>query len=292
MYSVGGFLMALADSVPGVSGGTIAFLLGFYDKFISSLHNIVVGSRQERIDALKFLIKLGIGWIVGFILAVLAITNIFENHIYQVSSLFLGFIIFSVPVFLKEEKDVLKGKYINIIFTLLGAVLVVGITLLNSNISGNENALSGSFTEYLFLFISAMFAISAMVLPGISGSTILLICGLYFPVITAVKNLLHFDLSALPIVIVFGLGVIVGIVVVIKIINTCLKKFRSQTIYTVLGLMLGSLYSIIRGAETLKEPKPPMDLHSFSILFFLIGGAVIVIMQLAKYFKDKKLNKK
>ena len=212
MYSIGGFLMALADSVPGVSGGTIAFLLGFYDKFIGSLHNIISGNKQEKIDALKFLIRLGIGWIIGFLLAVLAITSIFESHIYQVSSLFLGFIIFSIPIFLKDEKNVLMGKYINLIFTLIGALLVVGITLLNSQTSNDENSISGGFLSYIFIFISAMLAISAMVLPGISGSTILLILGLYFPVITAVKNLIHFDLSALPIVIVFGFGVLFGIV--------------------------------------------------------------------------------
>ena len=291
MYSIGGFLMAVADSVPGVSGGTIAFLLGFYDKFIGSLHNIISGNKQEKIDALKFLIRLGIGWIIGFLLAVLAITSIFESHIYQVSSLFLGFIIFSIPIFLKDEKNVLMGKYINLIFTLIGALLVVGITLLNSQTSNDENSISGGFLSYIFIFISAMLAISAMVLPGISGSTILLILGLYFPVITAVKNLIHFDLSALPIVIVFGFGVLFGIVSVVKIINICLKKFRSQTIYMVLGLMLGSLYSIVRGPETLSEPQPAMDLHSFSIIFFLIGGAIIAVMQLAKYLKDKKISK-
>lgn len=291
MYSIGGFLMALADSVPGVSGGTIAFLLGFYDKFIGSLHNIISGNKQEKIDALKFLIRLGIGWIIGFLLAVLAITSIFESHIYQVSSLFLGFIIFSIPIFLKDEKNVLMGKYINLIFTLIGALLVVGITLLNSQTSNDENSISGGFLSYIFIFVAAMLAISAMVLPGISGSTILLILGLYFPVITAVKNLIHFDLSALPIVIVFGFGVLFGIVSVVKIINICLKKFRSQTIYMVLGLMLGSLYSIVRGPETLSEPQPAMDLHSFSIIFFLIGGAIIAVMQLAKYLKDKKISK-
>lgn len=283
MYSIGGFLMALADSVPGVSGGTVAFLLGFYDKFINSLHNILSKNKQERIEAIKFLIKLGIGWIIGFILAVIAITSIFESHIYQVSSLFLGFIIFSIPIFLKDEKDVLKGKYLNLIFTVLGAALVITITLLKSNTSGGSDAISAGFINYVFVFFSAMLAISAMVLPGISGSTILLILGLYFPIITAVKNLLHFDFSALPIVIIFGLGVLVGITTIVKAINICLKKFRSQTIYTVLGLMLGSLYSIIRGPETLKEPKPPMDFYNFSIIFFLIGGAIIVIMQFAKY---------
>ena len=84
-----GFCMALADSVPGVSGGTIAFILGFYDKFINSLNNLVFGSNEERKESIKFLLKLGIGWIVGMVLAVLILTNLFENQIYRVSSVFI-----------------------------------------------------------------------------------------------------------------------------------------------------------------------------------------------------------
>ena len=89
-----GFCMALADSVPGVSGGTIAFLMGFYDNFIGSLNALISGSKQERIQAVKYLIKLGIGWVIGFCSSVLVLANVFESHIYRVSSLFIGFIFF------------------------------------------------------------------------------------------------------------------------------------------------------------------------------------------------------
>lgn len=93
-----GFCMALADSVPGVSGGTIAFLLGFYDKFIDSIDDLLTGTKEERKDAFVFLIKLGIGWISGFVIAVLILTSVFESHIYYISSLFIGFIIFAIPI--------------------------------------------------------------------------------------------------------------------------------------------------------------------------------------------------
>ena len=73
-----GFCMALADSVPGVSGGTIAFILGFYDDFVNSLNNLISGNKIGRLSALRFLGKIGIGWIVGCILSVLLITSIFE----------------------------------------------------------------------------------------------------------------------------------------------------------------------------------------------------------------------
>ena len=100
-----GFCMALADSVPGVSGGTVAFLLGFYDRFVDSLDDLISGTKEKRIAALRYLIKLGIGWGIGFLSAVLVLANVFESHIYLISSLFMGFILFAIPVVILEEKQ-------------------------------------------------------------------------------------------------------------------------------------------------------------------------------------------
>ena len=119
---LGGFLMALADSVPGVSGGTIAFLMGIYDDFINSLNDIASRDKEKRIKAFKFLIKLGLGWITGFCSAVLVITAVFEKNIYEISSLFLGFVLFAIPLIFVEEKKAFKGKYYNAVWALVGAV--------------------------------------------------------------------------------------------------------------------------------------------------------------------------
>lgn len=101
-----GFCMALADSVPGVSGGTVAFLLGFYDHFISSLDDLITGNKQKKIEALKFLLRIGIGWVVGFGAAVSVLAGIFSDRIYEISSLFLGLIIFAIPIIWSEERTV------------------------------------------------------------------------------------------------------------------------------------------------------------------------------------------
>ena len=139
-----------------------------------------------------------------------------------------------------------------------------------------------------YTFLAGMCAISAMVLPGISGSTILLTFGLYVPVITAVKDVLHFKLSALPICIALGLGILAGIFVTLRLIKKALEKFRSQTIYCVIGMMIGSLYAIVKGPTTLKEPKPAMTFPTFSVVFFIIGAAIVFGMQAAKMFFEKK----
>ena len=115
-----GFCMALADSVPGVSGGTIAFILGFYDKFINSLDHLVFGKMVEKKEALLFLVKLGVGWIIGMLFAILILTKVFQTHIYSVSSLFIGFIVFSIPFIIKEEKNCIKGNYWQVLCLLLG----------------------------------------------------------------------------------------------------------------------------------------------------------------------------
>ena len=217
-----GFCMALADSVPGVSGGTVAFLLGFYDKFIMSLDYLMSGTKEERIEAIKFLIRIGIGWVVGMGAAVSVLASIFDDRIYEISSLFLGLIIFAV----------------------------------------------------------AMVAISAMVLPGISGSTMLLIFGLYVPVITALKEVMHLHLSYFPVIVIFGLGILTGIALVIKLIRRALENHRSAMIYFVIGMMIGSLYAIVMAPTTLANTKAAMTLHTFHPIFFIIG--IVIVFGLEK----------
>ena len=275
-----GACMALADSVPGVSGGTIAFILGFYDDFINSLNTLVSkNSKDEKKKAIKFLINLGIGWVIAFLLAVLFISSLFESHIYEISSLFVGFIIFAIPLIVKEDKDVIKGNYKNAIFTLIGIAIVSLITYFNPSFSGSGMDVSVSNLSIgfcIYVFVAGMRAISAMVLPGISGSTLLLIFGLYAPIINAIKEVLSINLSYLPVLIIFGLGVITGILGTIKGIKYCLQNHRSKTIYLIIGLMIGSIYAVIMGPTTLKVPEDPMTLSTFKIIFFVIGGLLIL----------------
>lgn len=284
-----GFCMALADSVPGVSGGTVAFIMGFYDKFIKSLDNLFRGEKEEKKKAFVFLIKLGIGWIVGFLLSATILSSLFNTKIYALSSLFLGFIIFAIPLVIKEEKKEVKGKYKNIIFSVLGILFVVLITVLNANGSLVEvNRLNNlNIGIILYVFIAGLIAITAMILPGISGSTLLLIFGLYIPIMNAVKNVLKFDFSYLPILIVFGIGIIVGALTSVKVLRKCLEKFRSQTIYTVIGMMIGSIYAIAMGPTTLDQPMDMLSFSNFNILFFVVGAIIIIGLQKIKELLEK-----
>ena len=145
-----GFCMALADSVPGVSGGTVAFIMGFYDRFIGSIHDLAFGKMREKKSALIYLAKLDVGWIIGMAMAVVVLSTLFESHIYAVSSLFIGFIAGAIPLIIKEESPkgyldaIRQGRGKNgfreigkgILFCPIGIVLVAGITWANGRIGG------------------------------------------------------------------------------------------------------------------------------------------------------------
>lgn len=302
MRFIQGFCMALADSVPGVSGGTIAFLLGFYDQFIGSIDALIRGTKEERKKAFWFLVKIGVGWVIGFCMAILFITSVFEEHIYEISSLFIGFILFAIPIIVMEEKDCMKGRYANGIFILLGAVLVVLITYFSGStiLSGSVDLAVGKFDVKIgiLLFVAGMIAIAAMVLPGISGSTILMVFGLYVPVTTAIKDILHLKFEYIPAVAIFGIGIIAGVVLVIRLIKNLLEKYRSQTVYFIIGMMIGSFYSICMGPTTLRDVNDMnkgldmLGLDTFSILYFLLGGIIIFGLQALKMYTEKKQSSK
>lgn len=284
-----GFCMALADSVPGVSGGTIAFIMGFYDDFIGSVHDIVFekGLSKKRKAAFMWLVKLMIGWVIGMGLAAIVLTSFFESHIYVVSSLFVGFVIAAIPVICKEEWDNIKNHASGLIFLVLGAALVILITALRGKMNLSFDLSSPGIGLLLYLFVGGMAAISAMFLPGISGSTLLLVFGLYLPVMNAIKSFLHLDFSYFMALCAFGLGILTGAVSVVKGIRVCLEKFRPQTVYMILGMMVGSLYAIKMGPLTLDAALSPLRLSNFNFIACIVGILLIAAMEAGKYFTEK-----
>lgn len=288
---ISGFCMALADSVPGVSGGTVAFIMGFYDKFIGSIHNFVFGKMKDKKESVKYLMKLGIGWAVGMVLAVIVLSALFDSQIYIVSSLFIGFIAGAIPLIVREEKESFCEFGKGIPFGIAGCVIVAGVAWLNGQIGTASMDLSHfSIGLGIKLFVIGMVAISAMFLPGISGSTLLLIFGAYIPVITAVRGFLRLDFSYVPCLMFFGFGVLAGAVTVVKGIKICLEKFRPQAVYMILGMMMGSFYAIVQGPTTLEVPKAAMNFSSFQPIACLIGLGLVLWMQMIKERSEKNGN--
>ena len=270
-----GFCMALADSVPGVSGGTIAFILGFYERFLGSVHDLFRGRGETRREALRYLLRLGIGWCVGMAACVLALSALFTRQIYFMSSLFLGLTAASIPLIAMAERETLR-RIRCAVFTLPGAALVVALTLLRGGAASALDYAQLRPVQLLWLFLAGAAAITAMVLPGISGSSVLLIAGVYLPTVQAARELLHLHLAVLPGLCALGLGILTGAALSVRSIRTALRRYRAQMVWLILGLMAGSLYAIVCGPASVQPAMPPLTLATFRPLAFVLGIALLL----------------
>ncbi len=287
-----GFCMALADSVPGVSGGTVAYILGFYERFLDALHDLFRSRGPARRAALGYLLRLGVGWGVGMAACACLLTRLFSAHIYFMSSLFLGLTVSAVPFVILEERDALRQPLRHAWFALLGAAIVVGLTLLRSG-AGSIGSVDYSHLQPLqfgYLFLAGAVAITAMVLPGVSGSSILLIAGVYLPTVQAIRAVLHLQLSAIPGLCALGLGILAGVALSIRAIRAALQKFRRPMVWLILGLMLGSLYAIANGPASLPKPLPALTAATFHLPAFLLGAALLLALEALRKCKVGQAN--
>lgn len=283
-----GFCMALADSVPGVSGGTVAFIMGFYERFIHAVHGL--GRQETRGGSLRYLRTWGAGWLIGFCLSVMFLAQMFASHIYLMSSLFIGLTAASFPVIIREEREALRSVVRGMPFLLAGLAVVWAMAAVQDagGLAGNFDYHILDAARYGLLFLSGALAVSAMILPGISGSTLLLITGVYLPTIEAVNALLHMDLGVLPGLTAFAAGILCGAVISVRALRSALRYHRTAVIYLVLGLMLGSFYAIAEGPTMLDVPQPPVSADTFSAAGFLLGCAVLALLEYLKRIAGEK----
>lgn len=274
--------MALADSIPGISGGTIAYILDFYDLFIDSLSALFGRNAEKRKKAIPFLLQLGLGWVIGLSLCIFFLALMFERHIYPMSSALIGLTVFSIPTICINEHMMLIGKkkegIKRVAMLLLGIAIVVLITAANPTSESRYALTKLTFPLACYLFLGGMGAISAMVLPGISGSSLIMIMGLYLPVITGIRSLMSGNIAFFLPLFCFGCGIIAGLLTTVKLVQYCIQNHRSSTISLILGMVIGAIYSIILGPMTLNPPQPALSFGTFSITAFLIGGAIILLI--------------
>ncbi|WP_104401712.1 DUF368 domain-containing protein [Vibrio penaeicida] len=257
-----GIAMGAADVVPGVSGGTIAFITGIYDTLLESIRRVnpsIIGiwrkegfkAAFEHINGL-FLITLFSGIILSILTLAKLISWLLVTHPIPLWSFFFGLILISVVHVLKqvEKKNVVTG-----LFLLLGVAFAYTITVL-SPLQMADTSLN--------IFIAGMIAICAMILPGISGSFILLLLGMYAPILAAAKGL------QIDVLMLFMLGCVVGILSFSHVLSWLLKRFRDLTLTFLTGLMLGTLPKIWPWKETIswrtnsKGEQVPLVQHNLS----------------------------
>lgn len=236
-----GFGMGTSDLIPGVSGGTIALLLGIYDDFISS----VSGLFSKRFwPSFKFLLPI----LLGMGLAIALLSNLFNYllsyHEIPTMFFFTGLIIGIIPYLLKTSnfKQMFKTKHYLMI--LIGIIILVIITLLNNGDKHSGETLTLSLGLIIKYFIAGMFASSAMLLPGISGSFMLLVFGAYGTVMFSISELVNLNFTALPILIIIGLGILTGFMLSSRMIQYFLHHHTRMTFALIIGFVIGSIYAV------------------------------------------------
>ena len=239
-----GMAMGTAEVIPGVSGGTIAFITGIYEKLLNTIKafgpGLIPVFKKEGFKGVwsavngSFLIRLLGGMVFGIVFGVFAISYLLENYPPAVWAFFFGLIIASAIYIGRQITRWGPGE---IVLMLLGAIIAYGITTIVPA-EGSESL--------IFVFFSGAIAISALILPGISGSFILLIMGMYSFIITetlkpALKTL---ALDKILIMVVFALGCLTGLMTISRLLSWTFKHFRNLTLATLTGFMLGSLNKI------------------------------------------------
>lgn len=239
-----GFAMGAANVVPGVSGGTIAFITGIYERLINSLKSFDLqalthlrkfdlGSFAKHIDA-AFLAPLFAGVVVSILTLAKVLKVAFESHPTLIGAFFFGLILASV---FSVARMVRRWAVPQIIALLVGLVIAVGLAFLSP---ASENK------SILYLGLCGVIGMSSMIIPGVSGSFVLLLMGNYkLIMLDGVNNLRQFKLSeALPVLVPVGIGAVLGLAALARILGWLFKKYHDTAVALITGFVAGSLYEI------------------------------------------------
>jgi len=299
IISFKGMAMGAADVVPGVSGGTIAFISGIYEELLTSISSINLATlKLLKTDGIKaawkavngnFLLALGIGIFTSIVSLAKLISWLLEHKPILVWSFFFGLVLASI---IYIGKQITSWNILTVILLIIGAIVAYYITTLEPLISENSSP--------LFMFLAGAIAICAMILPGISGSFILVLLGAYKPVLDAIHD------RNLGLLAILGSGAIVGLLSFSKVLKWLFTYFKNNTLAVLTGFILGSLNKIWPWKETLtwrvnsqgeNVPFNEQSILPFSFegdaqivmasLLAVIGFAVIILLEKVANFSNK-----
>ena len=273
-----GLLIGVADVIPGISGGTIAFILGIYQRLILAVKNIsffnyfnllkLLSNKKKliaeflRLDILFLFIL-----ILGIFSSILSFSHLIsyflENYKVFLLSFFVGLILMSLrSIYFEIENK--KSKY-NLLFSFFGFIIGFSFVFITANLIESPS--------FLYVFFSGFLAMFALFLPGISGSFILLLLGVYEYIIDIVKNITTKFTELLP----FILGAVVGVGVISRLVYFLFEKDKCKTLMFLLGLVLGSLFVPVKFILEILEVTFYNIFLCF--LFFLIGCLLVFLLE-------------
>lgn len=242
-----GIVIGIANAIPGVSGGTMMVSMGIYDKLIHAITHLF----SEFKKSLKLLIPIFIGAAIGVVGLSFIITAMFEAIPIQTNLLFIGLIVGGLPIITNKVKGQKMGIG-SILGFLLFFVLVVGLAAIGET-EGATADVSFSLVNGIKLFFVGIVAAATMVIPGVSGSMMLMILGYYDTILESIKNfieaLITFNmdgiLTGVGILIPFGLGAVFGIFAIAKLVEIVFEKFPLVAYWSIIGLIVASPIGIV-----------------------------------------------
>jgi len=272
-----GAIIGIANIIPGVSGGTMAVSMGIYDRLISAITSVFKHFKKS----MRVLIPVILGAAIGIIVLSYIITPALERYPLQTSCLFIGLILGGLPMLTKHVKGA-RIRFPEIIVFILFFALVIGMAFFKESES-NVTDIVINFGTMIQLFLMGLIASATMIIPGVSGSMVMMVLGFYNIIISNIKTfinaLLGFDIPALihgfGIFVPFGIGVLVGIGIVAKLIEILFEKQPTLTYCGILGLVIASpiaiLYSV--GFSSLNFVS-----IIISIITFVIGFVIASVL--------------
>lgn len=281
--------------IPGVSAGTMALIVGIYDRLIDGISAL----RKEFKKSFVSLLPLGIGAVISALICMLGVRFGLDYAPFAIISLFAGLIIGSLPVITKE----LKGAKITakpICLVIISAGFAAGIGVLSAiaklNNWGNFEAafVAGEWWTYIGIFIAGFIAAMACIVPGISGTMILFVVGLYDPVLNIYigdNSILHNHarlVSGIFLTLSLLVGILAGFILTSKLMKKLLAKLHDETYFSVFGFILGSLVSMYVNQSMITNDTLVWKYSSVSILEWIIGSVLLVGSAVLFYFLSKK----
>ena len=281
-----GILMGAADVVPGVSGGTIAYITGIYEELIESIKSFNLGAAKVMYrDGIKafwthingnFLLSLGLGIVFSILSLAKGISHVLEFYPSQISALFFGLVLASSS-FVYRQMPKNSGRLLWLVFGIIFAASIGEIRPAQFDVTP------------LALFLSGAIAICAMILPGISGSFILLLLGMYQPVITAIKSL---DIMT---ILIFSAGCGTGLLLFVRLLSWLLHEHRNRILSWLTGVLIGSLtllwpwkqtgntdgssIATIQNVFPLNSVEYPVSQISLCLALMIIGLGIVFGME-------------
>lgn len=274
-----GAVIGIANIIPGVSGGTMAVSMGIYDRLIHCITHLF----KEFKKSILFLLPILLGAAAALVASAFGLEYLFDNYPVPTNLLFIGLILGGLPAMCKKVKgNKVKAGYV--ISFLIFFVLVTGLALLGKK-EGAAADLSFNLLNVIKLFFVGMIASATMVIPGVSGSMILLLIGYYHPIIETISSFIRalaaFDingiLNGMAVLVPAGIGIIVGIFAIAKLIEIIFQKFPMYAFWAIIGLIVASPIAVVL-----------MNLASFSGVTVLTALVSVVTLAVG-FFVSMKL---